>query len=282
MNHADYIERIFHGSPDFPLEYYFIDEGHPRYIMRAHWHREFEIIRVLDGSLTVYLNNAPYLLHRGDILLIQGGCLHRAEPTGCIYECVVFDPVMLKRQKNDVTEKYLAPIITSQLHINNLAAQEDPQLQDTVNALFAVLGAQSEFYELEVYGLLFRLFSGLYVKKHMISVKKAMPSHQIQTVLRLVEWIERNFAEPISLDKLSELFGLNKKYLCRIFKAYTSKTVMEYVNELRIENACYDICVRGKNITEASYDSGFNDLSYFCKVFKQYKGMTPKEFKKTH
>ena len=282
MNRADYIEIISHGSPDFPLEYYFIDEGHPRYIMRAHWHREFEIIRILEGVLTVYLNNVKYTLRKGDILLIQGGCLHRADPNDCIYECVVFDPVMLKRQKNDVTEKYISPIVTSQIRINNLAVQNEPELQETVNTLFTVLGMQPEFYELEVYGLLFRLFCSLYVKKQIVSAKKSMPNHQIQTVLRLLEWIERNIAEPISLDKLSELFGLNKKYLCRIFKAYTSKTVIEYVNELRIENACYELSVRGKNITEASYDSGFNDLSYFCKVFKQYKGMTPREFKKTH
>lgn len=67
---------------------------------------------------------------------------------------------------------------------------------------------------------------------------------------------------------------LCRKYLCRIFKEYTGKTVVDYINELRIDNACHEMTVKGMSVTRAAYDSGFNNLSYFCKVFKHYKGVT--------
>lgn len=64
--------------------------------------------------------------------------------------------------------------------------------------------------------------------------------------------IENNLAESIDLNKLAEITGMSPKYLCRIFKEYTSKTLVQYINELRIENACYEMSVNDKNISVAS------------------------------
>lgn len=80
---------------------------------------------------------------------------------------------------------------------------------------------------------------------------------------------------------LSSISGFSEKYLCRIFKEYTSKTPITYINELRIEKACNEMGINKKNITYAAYESGFNDLSYFCRTFKKYKNITPKEYIKS-
>lgn len=282
MKHAEYVEKKRHGSPDFPIEYYYLDKEQPQYIMPPHWHKEFEIIRVLKGTFAVHLNNTEYLLQEGDILFVEGGCLHRGKPQNGVYECLVLDPAMLKRQQNDVAEKYISPIVQAKVGINRLSSPCDSEMQDTVAKLFTVMRERQPYYELRVYGLLFDLFAQLYAQKYILPREKAAHSHQTQTIIQLIDWMEKNFAEPISLQKLSALSGLTPKYLCRVFKEYTSKTPMEYINELRIENACYEMSIRGKNITAASYDSGFNDLSYFCKIFKRHKGITPREYKSRH
>lgn len=280
MRHADYIEQKRHGSPDFPIEYYYLHPNGPRYVMQTHWHKEFEIIRVLEGSLTVHLNNTQHNMNAGDILLVEGGCLHTGDPQQCTYECIVFDPAMLKRQQNDVVEKYLSPIIYSQVYVKSAIDPGDTEIQQTAYALFEAIRDEGQFFELEIYSLLFRLLSQLYRREYIIPTAKSVHSRQAKTVITLIKWIEKNLSEPIDLDKLSAVSGLSPKYLCRIFREYTSKTLVQYINELRIENACHEIAVNNKNITEASYESGFNDLSYFCKVFKQHKGMTPKEYKR--
>ena len=97
----------------------------------------------------------------------------------------------------------------------------------------------------------------------------------------MLDKIEADFDEDITLTELAELAGLNEKYLCRIFKDYTEKTIIEYIHEIRIENACYEMSVTGNNITRAAFDSGFNDLSYFSKTFKKLKGISPTEYKKS-
>lgn len=282
MKHADYIEQRRHGSHDFPFAYYFLEPSGPRYIMQPHWHKEFEILRVLEGQITIHLNNTQYLLKSGDILLIEGGCLHTGEPQQCIYECVVFDPGMLKRQQNDTLEKYISPIIYSKVYVKNLIDSSDVEIATMVSDLFQAIRKKAPYFELEIYGILLRLIAQLYEKKYIVRSTKSVHSRQSQTIITLIDWIEKNLAEPIDLNQLSKISGLSPKYLCRVFREYTSKTLIQYINELRIENACYEISVNNKNITEASYACGFNDLSYFCKLFKQHMGITPKEFKNNY
>ena len=85
MKYTDYFERKRHGSPDFPIQYYHVDTANPQYVMVPHWHNEFEIIRVLDGEFKVFLNTSEYCLKKDEILLVECGCLHRGEPSNCVF-----------------------------------------------------------------------------------------------------------------------------------------------------------------------------------------------------
>lgn len=275
MKHAEYLEKKRHGTPDFPMQFYHVKRGHPQYVMAPHWHKEFEIIRVLSGDFRVFLNNVEYRLQAGDILLVVGGSLHRGEPKRCTYECLVFDLSMLRRH-NDAVQRFLAPLLNASAEIATPHYQGD---RAVIDALFETAQAQATGYELKVHSLLFGLLHQLYAEGCIVPSVKSARTHQTETVAHLLDWIEKNFTEPISLEKLSEVSGLSAKYLCRVFKEYTSKTVVRYINELRINHACHEIA-SGKNSTQAAFDSGFNDLSYFCKTFKAYTGFTPTEYKK--
>ncbi len=278
MRFADYLEKKRHGSIDFPIEYYYVAPSHAQYVMPAHWHAEFEIIKVLEGSIDVFLNNVKYTLGKNDILLVECGLLHRGEPKDCIYECVVFDVGMLTRRQNDASKKFIEPLMNSTYSISHPIQQSDSHIGTIVTALIDTLKQGSQYYDLNIYSHLFSLFATLY--KDGCIVSKAPQNHPSRNISKLIDWIQVNFTEVITLDMLAKIAHLKKNYLCRIFKEYTSKTITEYINELRIENACYEISKNGKSITEAAYDSGFNNLSYFCKTFKKLKNLTPKEYKK--
>ena len=84
-------EKKQHGTLAFPAEYYYIDSTHPQYHMPFHWHKEWELIRVISGSFTAHIDEEEYTAVAGDILLIRGSMLHGGTPTDCVYECFVFD-----------------------------------------------------------------------------------------------------------------------------------------------------------------------------------------------
>ena len=97
----------------------------------------------------------------------------------------------------------------------------------------------------------------------------------------LLDYVDAHYNERISLTDLAQKANMNEKYLCRIFYNYTSKTPIAYINELRVEKACYDMQIKNATVTEAAINCGFNDLSYFTKVFKSVKKITPTQYKKS-
>ena len=80
--------------------------------------------------------------------------------------------------------------------------------------------------------------------------------------------------------KASEKFFLNKYYLCRIFKKATGVSVIEYLNRVKVKNACDKLAITKKTVTEIGMECGFNSSEYFCKLFKIYMQMTPSEYRK--
>ena len=279
MNHIGYMEKRKHGTSAFPIQYYYVDRTHPRYVMTAHWHREFEIIRVLSGNFTVYLNNTEHILKQNDVLFVGCGCLHRGQPDECVYECIVVDLKMLLSQQDDVIERYISQIINCSVNIKNILSHEEQETLHTIDRLFTSMSSTSPYYELSVYGLLFTLISQLYSSGYISASGCTQPSRQVAQISSILDWINQNYKEQINLKKLSAVTNLNPNYICKIFKNFTGQTITQYANELRIEHACYDIAQNNKSITEAAFRNGFNDLSYFSKTFRLCKGMTPREWK---
>jgi AraC-like DNA-binding protein/mannose-6-phosphate isomerase-like protein (cupin superfamily) len=280
MKYFEYNEGKKHGTAEFPIEYYYIDSSHPQYEMPPHWHGEFEIIRVISGGFNVYLNNEEFVLSEGSILLVPPGVLHRGIPNCAIYECIVFDINMLKRRKSEQINDFITPIAKSEVTIICHVPDDDIDIYVCIDALFDQIKEKDAHYELSVYGTLFLLFGKLYKNGYIKKSKvHALYSKKISAVIKLLSYIEEHFVEQITLDSLAAVAGKDKKYVCRIFKEYTSKSPIDYTNELRVSFAKRLLCDRSNSITEIAYESGFNDSGYFSKIFKQYIGMTPREFK---
>ena len=93
-------------------------------------------------------------------------------------------------------------------------------------------------------------------------------------------YIETHYSEPISLKQLSALYHLNISYFSTSFKAATGKTFSEYLTWIRMEKAKQLLAGKTVKISEAASLSGYEDTSYFGKVFKKYTGMLPNEYRK--
>ncbi|WP_156305974.1 AraC family transcriptional regulator [Sphingobacterium endophyticum] len=88
-----------------------------------------------------------------------------------------------------------------------------------------------------------------------------------------------NYAKEILLSDVSDMSNMSKHAFCRYFKTRTQKTFIQFVNEVRISEACKMITENKLQITNIAYECGFNSLSNFNKIFKSVKGITPSEFK---
>lgn len=101
---------------------------------------------------------------------------------------------------------------------------------------------------------------------------------KLQPVITLMD---ENYNRVITLEEMAEKVAVSKHYLCRIFKRAYLITPFEYLNQLRIQKS-KELIINNKQlkVKEIAFSVGFNDVSYFCSIFKKIEGYTPFEFKK--
>ena len=93
------------------------------------------------------------------------------------------------------------------------------------------------------------------------------------------EYIEKNFQENINLNKISNYVSLSKNYFCNIFKKETGITIWDYLIKIRMEEAKQMLLDTGLKTYEVSERVGYDDPSYFGRLFKKYTDFTPIEFR---
>ncbi|WP_270087505.1 AraC family transcriptional regulator [Sphingobacterium sp. SYP-B4668] len=96
---------------------------------------------------------------------------------------------------------------------------------------------------------------------------------------RVFRHVFDNFSKEINLDEVSKMANMTKHAFCRYFKIRTQRTFIQFVNEVRVSQACKLISEDKDQIGNIAYDCGFNSLSNFNKIFKSIKGSTPSEYK---
>ncbi|MNI21475.1 HTH-type transcriptional regulator YesS [compost metagenome] len=85
--------------------------------------------------------------------------------------------------------------------------------------------------------------------------------------------------DDLSIDSIADILNMSSVYLGRLIKKYTSKTINDYIIEVRIEKSTELLASSNKTITEISKDTGFASMSYFGRVFKKIQGITPNEYR---
>ena len=280
MHYINYRENKQRGTVDFPLEFHHVSENHPQYQMPIHWHVEFEIIRVLEGELSLTLDEQNLTISKDCAVLIPAGAVHAGTPQdGCIYECIVFDMNMLMN-KSDSCCKLIKKIINHEIELKLNFSNFCDNIHKIIWTLFNTISSKNLGYDLIVQGCLYQFIGEIFEQKYY----QETPVHTPRDLKRIVqlkqalEFIESSYDTQISLQEISDSVNMSPKYFCRFFQEMTHRTPFDYLNYYRIERACYQLLTTNQTITEVAYSCGFNDLSYFIKTFKKYKGITPKKY----
>ncbi len=99
--------------------------------------------------------------------------------------------------------------------------------------------------------------------------------------LKLITYVREHFREQISLKMLSQQFNLSANYICNLFAKHQEQTLTRFVCELRMQEAARLIREGRQPFKIVGIDVGYSDYYYFCKVFRDYYGMSPSEYRKS-
>lgn len=103
-------------------------------------------------------------------------------------------------------------------------------------------------------------------------------SNDIEKIDRVYNYVLSNFKDEIMVSDIAHNCNMNTAAFCRYFKKKTGKTFKDFLNEIRIGNAAGLILKGDLSMAEVAFESGFNNPSYFNRLFKRINGVTPKAY----
>lgn len=103
---------------------------------------------------------------------------------------------------------------------------------------------------------------------------------KIKKSQRVIEYVNENYVYIKKISDITDIFNLSENYVFQIFRKNYSMTPKQYINKLRINNACHRLKYEKKSIKSIALDCGFDSYEHFINVFKKAVGCTPSEYKK--
>jgi transcriptional regulator GlxA family with amidase domain len=104
-------------------------------------------------------------------------------------------------------------------------------------------------------------------------------NHNNNEILNIKEWIEVNFAQNVNLEELAEKMGLSLRQFNRRFKSATGETGIKYLQQIRVEVAKKELIATKKTFDEIALSAGYENVSFFRRIFKSNTGITPAQYR---
>ncbi|MBP3961663.1 AraC family transcriptional regulator [Paenibacillus lignilyticus] len=282
MTVSPFKENTWIPDRTFPINVFIVKDVH------LHWHDHMEWVYVKEGRARVQVDASFMPLHKGELAFINTKQLHGVvtlEPDTELI-CIVFNEALVRGSGLDITEHhYFVPYLQQQVKWPSLMQATAPCI-DEMNRSFARLVEEFQGkqpgYELLVKAELLRIF-GLYFRyaqQHTdLSLPRAQKSYDFS---HLLQTLRERYRESISVNDAARMVNLSPTHFCKIFKQVTGKTLIEYIHMLRVQEAERMLLDTDYPVAEIAERAGFSNMTYFGRVFKKVRNLTPSAIRKGH
>ncbi len=232
------------------------------------WHEDLELLYICSGSGTIYSHLNEYPIHTGEICVFDSFDPHTISTDSEIRFLILnVNAELCRVNRIDISELSFCTIFTD----NHIVSMLYKMLGECDNRL-PYWNLSADIYALEI---ILHLMKNHQASYNNISESKNKSFSNIRTALG---YITANYTNAITLDDVAAQIGVNPAHLAREFKKYTHTTVISYINSLRIKHAQGLIAQKKYAMSEIAEKSGFNNLSYFSRAFRQYTGFSPSKY----
>jgi len=100
-----------------------------------------------------------------------------------------------------------------------------------------------------------------------------------QRLSKILNYIQLNYQDELSVDAIAKKFNMNTTAFCRYFKENTSKPMVQYINEMRVGYACKLLMDKSLSVSEICFESGFNNIANFNRIFKRINDCSPSVYR---
>ncbi len=249
-----------------------------------HFHDYYEVFYLIDGGKQFFVDDTMYSIEPGDLFIINNFEIHKPlrDPEGDYRRVVaVFSPERIKEISPNHSIDLLSCFISrkngthNKIKLNNNQQKIFLQLTNKIDSIDS--NSFGSHALLEAYFIELLVYINKWFRENF-STEKNEESYGFNTnVKAIIDYINDNFTNTITLESLESNFHLNKHYMCQLFKKTTGTTIHRYIVSRRLSRAKI-LLHQGHNVTATSDMCGFQNYTNFIRAFKQHFGVSPKQF----
>lgn len=259
-------------------------------IQLIHSHQWLEISIVKSGNGVYHVEDRFYEMHRGDVFLfnnIEKHGIYRIDPPEVMKNMVIhFEPSFVYFSEGDFFDyRFLKIFFERTENFENRLDRNNPNTREVGNLLLEI---EKEFVEkregfelaikvklLNILVILMRYYGYTNTGENSYLSQKT----SIDSVRLLVDYINKNFAEDITLGDLAKMVNMNATYLSALFSKYNGISIWTFLCKTRVSRAMEYLKSSDTSILKIASLCGFNNSSNFNRVFKKISGVSPSEYR---
>ena len=240
---------------------------------RVHVHDAFSLGFIEQGRTTFDLEGTPHTATTGQIVFIGPNMAHACNPdpdSNMAYTMFYIDPALLLAVARELfgpdarLPRFPQPVV------------DDPRLAERLRALQEAIADNEDRLERET--LFVQALAEAITRHGEPGPDQAVRTGGRDAVEAVRGYLADHLAEKVSLDELAQAAGLSRYHLLRVFQAATGLPPHAYQNQLRVDLG-RRLLAQGMPVSQAALETGFTDQSHFTRVFRQYTGATPGQYR---
>lgn len=270
------------------------DEEFQEYMHFMHRHDFIEIVYVISGYGKHVVGDTEYNMSKGDLFIVNYDVPHgffanaEKDEGPVVYNCV-FMPKFLDASLfssihfQDITSSFLF----KSLFPDKFTSTPDLRLSGTefneIGDLFSKMHNEYKLMQKGYCDIIRAYLIELVVKifRYMEQGTARTPSiKNRELVNKAVDYMKQNYNTDIKLEDLAMKSFISKNYFSKLFKEVTGINFSDYIQRLRVDEACSLLKSTGMKVTDIALHCGFNDIKFFYEVFKKTTGKTPGDYRK--
>ncbi len=246
-----------------------------------HLHKAVEVVKVLSGKIECTVNNQSFTLLKDNIFIINSSVPHKiigkADNSAFIYMQIDLDKYCnaLFLQKHN----YIFSFVMHEKLKGYSFFENSDDINMILNGLKKELDRKNSAYESYIKAYIY-MFIAFMCRNGMLYDFESVSNKSFEKILPIIEYIETNLSNKITLDDLSRYLNADKFNICKLFKSVSGETLTNYINNRRISCAEEMLLSTNKTISEIALECGFNSQQYFNLVFNNKLAMSPSTYRK--
>ena len=236
---------------------------------RSHLHFQIELALIFEGRTKITVDSEEYDACGGDAFIVFPNQIHT-------FVTVQRENYILLKVNPELVPELL-PQFTSFIPRQSLikGGAEDRELRELIEKISDTYHGEEPFKDTVLRGLLLVFFSKLLQRLELTDAQ----SGDYHVVGNIMNYCNQNYHKPLSLNILSRDLHLNKYYISHIMSNKLNIGFNDYINSLRVSNACKMLVKTDSTVTEISEAVGFNTLRTFNRAFSKQMGCTPSQYR---